>query len=464
MEDLDDIEAYFNIKINVYRLNGNRASMERHSDKNFKNVLNLNIYSDDQNNLHHFSYIVNISQVIKVFQCPDCGTFIEELRNMKRHLNTCDKNKPKIIFDDGIYQPKLNVFDQLELNGITVEKDLKYYPYFIFYDFETWMKPTDELPKTKLTYIGSQELLSISLMGSEDDEPIFIPVENDNPKEALDIMINKMNEIRKKYLQQLHPKYSQIFKQISRLEDKKRKLLFGQLWKWLEVMPVYGYNSASYDINVVKRYLPQLLTKDAKKYGNISKAEKLWLKSIEEKLGRNIEHNKKIGNYNVDGYDSETNTVYEFNGCFFHGCPNCYEGNEKNTLTGDKMTELLERTLRKEATLKAKGYNIKSIWGCQFKVPDNIEYNDIIKCNNKYKMISNGSFMFKDIIAYLPPGTSFDGFLKTFDTHEAKGVFPHRVTQNLSKFKDEYELQKYTNVMDMLRSSKIPAEKWFIMI
>ena len=55
--------------------------------------------------------------------------------------------------------------------------------------------------------------------------------------------------------------------------------------------------------------------KHNKKHGNVSKGEKLWIRSIEEDLGRNIEQNKRIGQYNVDGFDNETSTVYEFNGC-----------------------------------------------------------------------------------------------------------------------------------------------------
>ena len=65
------------------------------------------------------------------------------------------------------------------------------------------------------------------------------------------------------------------------------------------------------DINVIKKYLPQVLMKHNKKHGNVSKSEKLWIRSIEEELGRNIEQNKRIGRYNADGYDEETNTAYE---------------------------------------------------------------------------------------------------------------------------------------------------------
>ena len=71
---------------------------------------------------------------------------------------------------------------------------------------------------------------------------------------------------------------------------------------------------------------------------------------------------------------------------------------------------------------------------CEFHPLEEIEINNIIKCNNKYKMISNGKFIFKDIIAYLSPGTSLGKYLRAFVTECPKGVFPHRVTQNLDQY------------------------------
>jgi hypothetical protein len=38
--------------------------------------------------------------------------------------------------------------------------------------------------------------------------------------------------------------------------------------------------------NVVKKYLPQMLMKNTKKHGNVSKSEKVWIRSIEEELFR----------------------------------------------------------------------------------------------------------------------------------------------------------------------------------
>ena len=49
-----------------------------------------------------------------------------------------------------------------------------------------------------------------------------------------------------------------------------------------------------------------------------------WLSYIAEKDDIHIQHKrnggeKSVGRYSLDGYDEETNTAYEFHGCFWHG-------------------------------------------------------------------------------------------------------------------------------------------------
>ena len=49
-----------------------------------------------------------------------------------------------------------------------------------------------------------------------------------------------------------------------------------------------------------------------------------WLSWVAEKDEIDIEHvrnggEKRIGKYSLDGYCEERNTVYEFQGCYWHG-------------------------------------------------------------------------------------------------------------------------------------------------
>jgi hypothetical protein len=87
----------------------------------------------------------------------------------------------------------------------------------------------------------------------------------------------------------------------------------------------------------------------------------------------------------------------------------------------------------------------------------------VIKYNSKYRMISNGSFASKDILAYLAPNKTLDKFFKAFDTKAQKGIFPHKITQNLARYLDEHpNLKQYAdNVIQVLQHSTVPSKKLF---
>ena len=57
----------------------------------------------------------------------------------------------------------------------------------------------------------------------------------------------------------------------------------------------------------------------------------------------------------VDGLHGET--VWNFLGCFWHGCPRCYTQRDlKNAVNGKTMMTLHNETLRFEAALRDAGY------------------------------------------------------------------------------------------------------------
>jgi len=71
----------------------------------------------------------------------------------------------------------------------------------------------------------------------------------------------------------------------------------------------------------------------------------------------------------VDGLDPVTNTVYEFYGCLWHGCPHCYPGKRdmKRRVMPDRSAEEAYRaTLKKSADLQKAGYHVVEIWECKW--------------------------------------------------------------------------------------------------
>ena len=73
---------------------------------------------------------------------------------------------------------------------------------------------------------------------------------------------------------------------------------------------------------------------------------------------------QRIDKYLVDGFNAKTNTVWEIQGCLWHGCPKCYARDTVNPVNHLTMNELHQRTLEKIQFLKDNGYNVVEIWNC----------------------------------------------------------------------------------------------------
>ena len=70
----------------------------------------------------------------------------------------------------------------------------------------------------------------------------------------------------------------------------------------------------------------------------------------------------------VDGYCHDTRTVYEFQGCFTHGCPTCYPNrHEPHVRHFDRtLQDVYEATQQKIQRLKDRGYTVVQMWECQW--------------------------------------------------------------------------------------------------
>jgi G:T-mismatch repair DNA endonuclease (very short patch repair protein) len=75
----------------------------------------------------------------------------------------------------------------------------------------------------------------------------------------------------------------------------------------------------------------------------------------------------RVHNYLVDGFDEENKTVYEYYGCFFHGCPKCFRETLRNPNTNKRLRQALVETWRREQDLRSMGYKVESMWGCAWK-------------------------------------------------------------------------------------------------
>ena len=82
----------------------------------------------------------------------------------------------------------------------------------------------------------------------------------------------------------------------------------------------------------------------------------------------------------VDGYDPITKTVYEFQGCEYHGCKKC-KPNNRHTKTfhhpDRTVEEIFQVTQRKTELLKQAGYTVIEQWECDFR--KEMKQNEILQ-------------------------------------------------------------------------------------
>ena len=70
----------------------------------------------------------------------------------------------------------------------------------------------------------------------------------------------------------------------------------------------------------------------------------------------------------VDGYCHDTRTVYEFQGCFTHGCPTCYPNRHETYVRhfDRSLQDVYETAQQKIQWLQRQRYTVVQIWECEW--------------------------------------------------------------------------------------------------
>ena len=105
-----------------------------------------------------------------------------------------------------------------------------------------------------------------------------------------------------------------------------------------------------------------------------------WLKWISHTQNKKIQHKysgqgeKKLTQHSliVDEFAPATNEVFEFDGCFWHGCDKCSTNpddspKEVHPVNGKTYEQLRQDTLNKTKKLEEAGYRVNRIRECEWK-------------------------------------------------------------------------------------------------
>ena len=134
-----------------------------------------------------------------------------------------------------------------ELKKMELEKEFRPYPYFIVYDFEALHKKMDESQTEELVITSRHVPVSVAINDNLTNEPVFI-VDQDPGN-----LINSFMEELKKRQIKIAQMVECLYPQPESDDGKKKKE--DPIWRnWVNQVPVFGFNSGRYDINMIKEY------------------------------------------------------------------------------------------------------------------------------------------------------------------------------------------------------------------
>ncbi|KAJ8914447.1 hypothetical protein NQ315_011388 [Exocentrus adspersus] len=100
-----------------------------------------------------------------------------------------------------------------------------------------------------------------------------------------------------------------------------------------------------------------------------------WLVWEEKQQNIKIKHAARgkestVQGVKVDGYCAETKQIYQFYGCYYHGCTTCFRYNRDAPMHDDSSQTLntrYESTMAQAERLRNMGYVLIEMWECRFR-------------------------------------------------------------------------------------------------
>ena len=297
MDDIPSVEDIVGINIFIYNIDLIDGAMVgelalRSIKKQEKNV-QLILYNS------HNCYVDNINALFKAFRCSTCDRYFQKPGNLERHLLRCSE-RVKHIYPKNVYHLRETLFDKLDSFDIQYTDDQKLFNNLAVFDFESICIQVEKFKNTETTtWISKQVPISVSKSSDLIAEPLFLC--NFNPLDLVESFIDAVEGLATKSKAQMKLKFLEVetaikskltrtleslnerrfrHQRVFEFEDhcfeddneekdaltqflqmQKNQLIELQehLERYCSVLPVFGFDSAKYDINLIKSYLLPIL-------------------------------------------------------------------------------------------------------------------------------------------------------------------------------------------------------------
>ena len=242
---------------------------------------------------NHICWTADINKFLKRFRCYICDQYFDRSFNLLRHMQNCSDNIHH-KYPTGAYQLSETIFDRLDDIQINVPQELRLFSHLIVFDFESITVPDNTLRNTDLTsWIGKHVPISVSIASNLLKDPIFIC--NEDPYQLIRDFVSNLTYIAEKstllmrekinaLVLELEEKYGAV-RQLVPVKDKQvptgvedlfdneaepdeeedaeiemRRLrcelkmlskLRQDFENYYSTIPVFGFNSSRYDLNLI---------------------------------------------------------------------------------------------------------------------------------------------------------------------------------------------------------------------
>ena len=264
-------ELCFKVNINVFQINSDGFCYAKYrSRSNYlmwgkKNTMNLNLYEK------HLSYITNLRVYSQKYECKNCKRLFKESFNYMRHKKNC-LYASKLRFPGKFYAEKSTIFQKLENLGIKVEDNLKFFDLFAVFDFEACLQKVNYRRGKKILNTHQHVPISVSICSNVPKytkAKTFVDAESDK---LVSSMLHYLYCVQKEASIAMQNKFSEIFSALETMietwneNQKNCKKMIEYLFKieeelldYCKQLPVLGFNSSRYDLNLIKTILTKFL-------------------------------------------------------------------------------------------------------------------------------------------------------------------------------------------------------------
>ena len=436
------LEDCFQVSINIYRLTAdNECEVTFLSTRRFPQSLNLNIFQN------HLNLIVDFQNYAKKFVCTICHKILKSTQALKRHGTSC-MWKTRYIFPGGYYKFHTSLFEDLAEVGVYVPDNLRYYEYFAVWDMEAMLEKVPNPGEGKLQYTHLHHPISCSIASNVPGYEESFCVVNKHSDILVEKMFEKFEEIWEKatalsyekwgtYLDFLKWKLSEV--------EQKRHIMRREQARNREERGEGAQNPRSFVEETAddddddddedewseddddEEGEGESRSNRQRKRQNPSSALECLEKQLRDLVDRFERYMQQLIILSYNGSRYDTNLIRN---CLCHYLFSQREEGKRSHVAYREETGQGEVEIEINANIRPMGEP------------------SILKRGRKYLSISNGYFKFLDIMNYLPPGTSYANFLKSFGIREEKFYFPY-------EFLTSYE------VLDQTFLPPYPSDAWY---